>query len=475
LKAKAEFSVTGPALNERLATLKKHIDTFHTILEQARIASMANLMDALSLPAPDDSEFLKISSVQTVADNLYNALLDSCTGQNESAVYLRLKMQHIDGSELGKVNFDLRLHPVLKDDFKSSSFSPQLRTDELACDTSSARHAEPSTESLHELSNLRKRRRQSLSIFSGIKRVKTNDSENTVPQSFTLRNDLGLLSIEDEAPPVTLPHAISTESPSTYYPSNKWHGEQSRIGVQPSHPTEYEQHLKLAKTVKDLGHQVISDAAPFDFPPPTSLADHISNWPSINYNHLYLPHEILFLAKHIASAVLHFHATPFLQENWTSQFIAFFDTGGKSANKRRTLTDPHLKVPIPHSLKQDNEFESVASRPRAMIRNPYTFTLGIILIELAHQKPWKLLKDEDRPDEGYAFLTKFDLVDRFAVGMTTSYGINYKKMVRKCINCDFGEGEYELTNERLRKAFYRDVVCVLEKMEQESAELQKER
>jgi hypothetical protein len=437
---------------------------------------MPNLIDARSLPASENSKLLKISSVQTVADKLYNALLDSCTGHNESAVYLRLKMQYTDGSELGKINFDLRLHPVSKDDFKSSPFPLQLRTDELACDTSSPCHAEPPMKPLHELSNLRKRRRQSLSIFSDIKRFKTNDSENTVPRNaLALRNDLSRLSIEDDAPPVTLPHAINTESPSTCYPSNKCHGEQSRIEAQNSYPNEYEKHLALAKTVKDLGHQVISDAVPFNFRPPTSLADHISNWPSINYNHLYLPHEILFLAKHVASAVLHFHATPFLLENWTSQCIALFDMGGKSANKRRTLTDPHLKVLIPDHLKQDNEFKSVTSRPRDMIRNPYTFTLAIILIELAHQKPWKLLKDEDRPDEDDAFVTKFDLVDRFALGMKTPCGIGYKKMVRKCINCDFGQGEYDLKNPRLRMAFYRDVVCVLEKMEQDSAELQKER
>jgi hypothetical protein len=439
--------VTGPALNERLATLRKYSDIFRIILEQARIASMPNLMDAQSLPASVTSKMLKISSVQTVADKLYNALLDSCTGHNEFAVYLRLKMQHTDRSELRKVTFDLRLHPVSKDDFKSSPFPTQLRTDELACDPSSACHAEPPADSLHELSNPGKRRRQSLSILSDIKRVKTNDSENTVP-----RNALALRNA-----------------------SNKWHGEQRRIGVQPSHPTEYEEHLGRVRTVKELGHQVISDAVPFYYPPPTSLADQISNWPSINYNHPYLPHEILFLAKHVASAILHFHATPFLQENWTSQCIALFDTGGKSANKRHTLTDPHLKFLIPRRLKQDNEFESVTSRPRDMIRNPYTFTLGIILIELAHQKPWKVLKDEDRPDEDDAFVAKFDLVDRFAVGMRTPYGIDYKKMVRKCINCDFGEGEYDLRNPRLRMAFYRDVVCVLEKMEQDSAELQKER
>ncbi|KAE9368905.1 hypothetical protein N431DRAFT_444301 [Stipitochalara longipes BDJ] len=469
-KAKTEFSVTGPELKERLETLWKHSNIFRTILEQARIASMQNKRNFQSLPAPDDSTLLKISSVQTVANKLYNALLDSCTGYNEYAVYLRLQIQRRDGPELGKVNFDLRLHPVSKDNFKSPHFPLQLRTDELACDTSSARHAEPPTESLHELSNLRKRRHQSLYVVSDIKRIKTNDSENTVP-----RHDLSLLSIEDNAPPVTLPHAISTESPSICYPSNKLHGEQNRIGEQPSHPTEYEEHLELAKIIKDLGHQVISDAAPFYFLSPTSLADHISNWPSMNYNNLYQTHEILFLAKHIASAVLYFHATPFLEENWTSQCIALFDVGGKLANKRPMLTGSHLKLLIPHRHKQDNEFESVTSRPRTMIRNPYTFTLGIVLIELAHQKPWQLLKDEDNQSESNAFATKFDLVDRLAVGMTTFYSIDYGKMVRKCINCDFGEGEYDLKNPRLQMAFYRDVVCVLEKMEQDSAKLQKGR
>jgi hypothetical protein len=395
--------VTGPALNEKLATLKKHSDTFRIIREQARdqahlegqsrLASMPNSMDAHSLPAPDDSILEKITSVQTAANKLHNALLDSCTAQNEAAVYLRLKIMHSEGTELGKVNLDLRLHPVFND--------------------SNTHYAEPSMGPLHELPNLRKRRRQSLSISSDVKRVKTNDSEN----------DLSRLSIEDD-----------------------------------------EECVELAKIVQDLGHQV---TVPFDLPPPTTLADQISNWPPINHNHTYLPHEILFLAKHIASSVLQFHATPFLPENWTSQCIALFDTGGRSTNKRRPFTDPHLKVLIPHQLKQDNEFEPATSH----IRNSYIFTLGVILIELAHQTPWQRLKDENYPDEG---VTKFDLVDRFAVEMITLYGKSYTKIVQKCINCDFGEGK-DLRNSTLRMAFYRDVVCVLESMEQRFAELQKER
>jgi hypothetical protein len=105
-----------------------------------------------------------------------------------------------------------------------------------------------------------------------------------------------------------------------------------------------------------------------------------------------------------------------------------------------------------------------------MIRNPYTFTLGIILIELAHQTPWQRLEDENHFDEDDILVTKFDLVDRLAVGMTTLYGCDYKRIVQKCINCDFGEGK-DLSDSRLRMALYRDVVCVLEKMERDFVEL----
>lgn len=456
------FSVTGPALSARLATLRKYIETLHLILEQTRTpsqgrnGSMPNKVENHSIPAPNNSTLPEITSVQTAANTLYNSLLISCTDHNEYAVYLRLKMQHGDVSGVSKVKFDLRLQPASKDDSKSSPFSPQ--------------------KPLGELPNLGKRPRQSFSEFSGTKRVKINDSENRVPQSpSSLRNHMMELSLSDDTPQENVPHEISTASPSPRYSSNKWNGEQTRIGAQHSHPTEHEVNFELAKAVKDLGHQVILDAASFRQPPPTSLADHISNWPPINYNHPYLPHEILFLAKHIASAVLHFHATPLLQEQWTNHCFALLDMGDKSTNKRRPLADPHLKVPIPSQLNQDTEFESVTSRPRAMIRNPYTFTFGILLIELAHQRPWQALKDENLPDEDDDFVTKFDLVDRLAARMITLYGLPYKKIVRKCINCDFGEGEYDLRNSKLRLAFYRDVICVLEKMEQDFAELQRER
>ena len=44
-------------------------------------------------------------------------------------------------------------------------------------------------------------------------------------------------------------------------------------------------------------------------------------------------------------------------------------------------------------------------------------------------------------------------------------GVPYKRMVRKCLTCDFGQGTRDLGDEGLREAFYRDVVCELERLE----------
>jgi len=44
-------------------------------------------------------------------------------------------------------------------------------------------------------------------------------------------------------------------------------------------------------------------------------------------------------------------------------------------------------------------------------------------------------------------------------------GVPYARMVRKCLACDFGLGTRDLADEGLRDAFYRDVVCELERLE----------
>lgn len=47
----------------------------------------------------------------------------------------------------------------------------------------------------------------------------------------------------------------------------------------------------------------------------------------------------------------------------------------------------------------------------------------------------------------------------------TPMGARYGRVARKCLDCDFGVGEYDLRNLELQGAFYEDVICELDRLE----------
>jgi hypothetical protein len=100
-----------------------------------------------------------------------------------------------------------------------------------------------------------------------------------------------------------------------------------------------------------------------------------------------------------------------------------------------------------------------------------TFALGLILIELAYQAPLQSLREpSDFLDDSDRIDINFRIADRISTDMVSEFGLPYKKIVRKCINCDFGEG-FDLTSPLLQAAFHRDVVCELEGLERRFKEL----
>ena len=96
-----------------------------------------------------------------------------------------------------------------------------------------------------------------------------------------------------------------------------------------------------------------------------------------------------------------------------------------------------------------------------VVRNRLLFSLGIVLLELAYQRPLASLTiDLDRiniPPEDIPFRT----VDRLTNRVASILGANYAELVRKCVHCDFAHG-FDLTQMRLQEAFYRSVVCELD-------------
>jgi hypothetical protein len=205
----------------------------------------------------------------------------------------------------------------------------------------------------------------------------------------------------------------------------------------------------------------------------TSLAHIMSRWPSQGYGHGILIYEGLRLARQLASAVLQFHTTPLLKEDWASSDVVFFgmdDTPSLSVHGM--LTAPHLGVRIksPATSAVEMPASRTTAESRQMIKNRYTFALGLILIELAYQAPLRCIRGVTESRDIDSLEYSFLLAEKISADMVTQLGLPYKKMVQKCINCDFGEG-FDLTKPSLQVAFYKDIICGLEGLENHFKEL----
>ncbi len=181
--------------------------------------------------------------------------------------------------------------------------------------------------------------------------------------------------------------------------------------------------------------------------------------------------ERLRLARTLAIAVLQYHATPWLRMSWRKEDVHFL---GLDMNPKKynilSLSTPCLNVKI----KGPNETVSRAStfpldNP---VRNPLTFSLGVLLLEIAYSASLESLqRNNDNParpnDSSYL---EFYLARRLSKSGCTGMGTVYDKIVEKLVECDFGCGT-DLTNVDLQAAIHDHVICPLEEMERGMAAL----
>jgi hypothetical protein len=187
-----------------------------------------------------------------------------------------------------------------------------------------------------------------------------------------------------------------------------------------------------------------------------------------------LEYERLRLAARLASAVLQFHATPLLRGFWCSEDVIFFGQGRD--DDMASITSPHLNVQVgstkQHKLITD-QGHGTDNLTGHLIRNPYLFSLGVTLIELAFQAPLRsLYNSKDLINEQPSMLSDYFVASRLSKTIGSSLGLAYGKMVRKCLGCDFGQGTNDLNDVKLQAIFYQDVVCELERLERGFAMLQ---
>lgn len=182
-------------------------------------------------------------------------------------------------------------------------------------------------------------------------------------------------------------------------------------------------------------------------------------------NHKMNPLDKWRLGGALSRAVLQYHSTPWLRETWMDKNILFFEK--KSAEDSGLLKSPHL-----HLFRQINDDTNKTLSEiydDRSIKNKTLFQLGTILLELEFEDSLESIVERwnttlPRTEHVTGSLTDRLLVPKRHAG--ENLGVKYGKIVRMCLDCDFGLGlsDYSLNDKALQKAFYLQTVCQFEKL-----------
>lgn len=173
-----------------------------------------------------------------------------------------------------------------------------------------------------------------------------------------------------------------------------------------------------------------------------------------------LLHERIALAKMLSIAVLQYHATPWLQLSWRSEDILFFGIEGDMHKQKR----PNISAPYINTKIQGQITQASSKHQSAMARNPVLFGLGVVLLEIAHAASLESLKLPCDADNGQLH-SEFFTARRLAKSKRTVMGATYNDIVEQLVECVFPCGG-DLNDPELQAAFYEDVICPLDELEQ---------
>lgn len=178
------------------------------------------------------------------------------------------------------------------------------------------------------------------------------------------------------------------------------------------------------------------------------------------------PVDRMHLAKALSMAVLHFHSTPWLDQIWQSTEVLFFGVQDLSQDLN-PLSKPFLGPRPVRSIDQGKQKQAEQREVySALAPNTLIYSLGVMLIELAFERPLSALQSPiDKHSGESPSLTLHRTVLRLADLVGKKVNIKYEIVVKRCLRCNFGQNSPEVDLERvsMQRAFYRNVVCELEK------------
>jgi hypothetical protein len=171
------------------------------------------------------------------------------------------------------------------------------------------------------------------------------------------------------------------------------------------------------------------------------------------------------IAKSLAIAVLQVHTTPWLTDGWRSDNVLFNEARPEAW--KSYVPSPYLVVRVAarNQTTKASEVPQPSLSMADIVPNSILFSLGVMLLELAYGVPFRsLLQPNDFEISTDSRLADFSAARRLANNVGVYFGAGYADIVRKCLRCDFGQGE-DLNSPGLQERLYEDVICKLEDIE----------
>lgn len=436
---KLHFSFSKPKLDDNIAKLRSHNDDFRVLALQTR-RTLPTSACAMSKPIRRArTDIRKYQMIGKASCQVYEALRKACTKHSEHVAHFRMEEKNVIGDKEAspQVQFDIAFsHRTTFDSGEPIWLLVDSIINEHAGNCTNVQAA-----CMAELAGSLKRQLKS-GIAPVTKRMKK--SVRFAPAESPQPSPCPLVA----APPTLLTDPVGID----FCDYLRRHFRQPQLGnacVVLQETVECKQLVYPSHITMSSGSQK-----------PTSLQQIIrfATTPDL-LGGILLPERIA-LAKILAVAVLQYHATPWLRRSWRSEDILFFTANEDTQKERR----PDLEMPYINTKIQGQSTKIPVQRQSTMARSPILFSLGVVLLELAHGASLDSLTLPCDADNGQMH-REFFAARRLAKSKRTVMGARYNDIVEQLIECVF-PCSGDLTNPELQHTYYEDVICPLEELEE---------
>lgn len=450
VKKRLRFAFNQSKIEESLRDLREKTQDFVTLTDLTSSRTIPANEGAFA-SADSRKELKRFSKVKRTAEDLHLALGSACTVHTDHQAHLSLDP---DYSDTNQIRFTLAFSQLSIQSSTPTPGHPSTST-WLAVESSITGTLEPvrdADENLGRLENSLKR---------------TFDDLKSDEKKQKLKGIKKCLRFEDEQtnhpPGLAIPQSLQIPLINLCKKGNFCH-QLSKFMSKSRPATQAIGSFEMARGSKHLIYIDSKYQSVRESPTQPKLKTLHQALEDIDKNDseigITISHKI-HLAKQLVRAVLHFHTTAWLQDTWDSQQVLVSATSSASEMSSTGL-EAYVAAQI-HGPYNSQSTPSLESNP-LVVRNRLLFSLAIMLLELAYQKP---LGDLTIPLDRVGVSPRdvvYCTANRLSKKVSAIMGPRYAETVRRCLHCDFGHG-FDLKQPKLEEAFYRTVVCELDKLE----------